>query len=143
MSLSKKMSLDDKKQLYLINKQNELIKMIIRQTNLEKSVVIELLKKYDNNYEKVIEHYICEDSKKESIEKEESYTSKNKGVYTEIRKFMDRASSEYRKKVEQATLREKMYQGHIKNTKNNMTCQENVNSNSKKNDNKDKDISNN
>lgn len=58
MSLSKNITPEEKKTLYLEKKQQALVNMVMRQTNYDEEKTKEKLKEYHNNYELVIKEYM-------------------------------------------------------------------------------------
>ena len=79
------------------NRQEEIIKLVMRQTDYNEEQVKEKLLEWNNNYIKVIKEYINpEFDKKTSI----IYKSRNQGVMTEIRGFMDKVNKDYYRKKE-------------------------------------------
>ncbi len=58
MSLSKNITPEEKKTLYLEKKQQALIKMVMRQTDYDEEKTKEKLKEHHNNYETVIKEYM-------------------------------------------------------------------------------------
>jgi hypothetical protein len=94
MSLSKNITPEEKKTLYLEKKQQALIKMVMRQTDYDEEKTKEKLKEHHNNYETVIKEYMGVDiHKKKTI----NYHSTNQAIYGEIRNMMDNAADNYRK----------------------------------------------
>jgi|TARA_B110000037_G_C17116126_1_gene503801 hypothetical protein len=71
---------------------NAMIDLIQRQTDYNKEMAIEKLKKWNGNYLNVIKEWINPDfnEKKEAISK-----SKNQMIFGEIRNFMDTANRQY------------------------------------------------
>jgi len=94
MSLSKNITPEEKKTLYLEKKQQELIKMVMRQTDYDEEKTKEKLKEHHNNYELVIKEYMGVDIHKK---KTTHYHSTNQAIYGEIRNMMDNAADNYRK----------------------------------------------
>jgi hypothetical protein len=86
-------TLQKRKEEYLKKKQNEIIKLIIRQTGYDAQIAKEKMETWDNNYLDVIKEYINPDFKKKP--KIEKITSINQGVMGEIRHFMDTATKQY------------------------------------------------
>ena len=94
MSLSKNITPEEKKTLYLEKKQQALVNMVMRQTNYDEEKTTEKLKEYHNNYELVIKEYMGVDIHKK---KTTTYHSTNQAIYGEIRNMMDNAADNYRK----------------------------------------------
>lgn len=94
MSLSKNITPEEKKTLYLEKKQQALVNMVMRQTNYDEEKTKEKLKEYHNNYELVIKEYMGVDIHKK---KTTNYHSTNQAIYGEIRNMMDNAADNYRK----------------------------------------------
>ena len=94
MSLSKNITPEEKKALYLEKKQQALIKMVMRQTDYDEEKTKEKLKEHHNNYETVIKEYMGVDIHKK---KTTNYHSTNQAIYGEIRNMMDNAADNYRK----------------------------------------------
>ena len=71
---------------------NAMIDLIQRQTDYDKEIAIEKLKKWNGNYLNVIKEWINPDfnEKKETTSK-----SKNQMIFGEIRNFMDTANRQY------------------------------------------------
>ena len=88
---------DIKKRNIKKTRQEEIIKLVMRQTNYNEEQVEEKLLEWNNNYIKVIKEYINPefDKKKSTI-----YKSRNQGVMTEIRGFMDKVNKDYYRKKE-------------------------------------------
>ena len=74
-------------------KNDEIIKLVMRQTDYDKDKVIEKLKEWDNNYINVIKEYMNPNFQNKKQEKK--FVSKNQQVYGEIRNFMDVANRNY------------------------------------------------
>jgi len=72
---------------------DEIIKLVMRQTDYDKDKVIEKLKEWDNNYINVIKEYMNPNFQNKKQEKK--FVSKNQQVYGEIRNFMDVANRNY------------------------------------------------
>lgn len=87
----------------LDEKENQLIELVLRQTNMEREDVIEKLKKNDFDSIKVIkEHFGIKEKQDNDI------VSVNQQVYREIRGFMDRAAKQYRFSKELEKRKEEM-----------------------------------
>ena len=88
---------DIKKRNIKKTRQEEIIKLVMRQTDYNEEQVKEKLLEWNNNYIKVIKEYINPefDKKKSTI-----YKSRNQGVMTEIRGFMDKVNKDYYRKKE-------------------------------------------
>ena len=71
--------------------QDELIKMVCRQTSYTYHQADDALKKHNNDYMVVIKEFMG------IKEKEKEKKTTNQGVYTEIRKFMDEGSLNFYK----------------------------------------------
>jgi len=88
---------DIKKRAQKAKRQEEIIKLIMRQTNYSKEECETKLLEWKNNYLHVIKEYINPDFYKT---KPKIYNSRNQGVMTEIRGFMDNINKDYYKKKE-------------------------------------------
>jgi len=88
---------DIKKRNKKKTRQEEIINLVMRQTDYNETQVKEKLLEWNNNYIKVIKEYINPefDKKTSTI-----YNSRNKGVMTEIRGFMDKVNKDYYRKKE-------------------------------------------
>mgnify|MGYP001066831034 CR=1 FL=1 len=75
----------------------EIIKLIMRQTDYTEEQCETKLLEWNNNYLNVIKEYINPDFYKK---KPKIYTSRNQGIMTELRGFMDNVNREYYKKKE-------------------------------------------
>ena len=86
---------DIKKRNIKKTRQEEIIKLVMRQTDYNEEQVKEKLLEWNNNYIKVIKEYINPefDKKTSTI-----YKSRNQGVMTEIRGFMDKVNKDYYRK---------------------------------------------
>ena len=71
------------------NGTNEIIDMIMRQTNYTREIIIEKLVFHNNNYENVIREYLFKNKTVLNSENECNKTLQQK-IYTEIRIFMDK-----------------------------------------------------
>ena len=78
---------------------DEIIKLVMRQTDYDKDKVIEKLKEWDNNYINVIKEYMNPNFQNKKQEKK--FVSKNQQVYGEIRNFMDTANAGYLRRKEE------------------------------------------
>ncbi len=78
-------------------RKEEIINMIIRQTDYSSEKVEEKLLEWNNDYIKVIKEYINPNF---NVKKPKVYLSRNQGVMTEIRGFMDNVNKEYYRKKE-------------------------------------------
>ena len=78
-------------------RQEEIIKLVMRQTDYDEETTKQKLSEWNYNYIKVIKEYINPkfDEKSPVI-----YKSRNQGVMTEIRGFMDTINKEYYQKKE-------------------------------------------
>lgn len=83
---------ENKKTKEEIRKQ-EIIKLVMRQTDYSEEKVIERLKHWDNNYLNVIKEYMNPNFQNKIVEKK--FVSKNQKIYGEIRNFMDVANRNY------------------------------------------------
>jgi len=88
---------DIKKRNIKKTRQEEIIKLVMRQTDYNEEQVKEKLLEWNNNYIKVIKEYINPkfDKKTSTV-----YKSRNQGVMTEIRGFMDKVNKDYYRKKE-------------------------------------------
>ena len=88
---------DIKKRNIKKTRQEEIIKLVMRQTDYNEEEVKEKLLEWNNNYIKVIKEYINPkfDKKTSTV-----YKSRNQGVMTEIRGFMDKVNKDYYRKKE-------------------------------------------
>lgn len=75
----------------------EIINLIIRQTDYSREKVKEKLLEWNNDYIKVIKEYINPNF---NVKKPKVYSSRNQGVMSEIRGFMDGVNKEYYRKKE-------------------------------------------
>ena len=82
-------------------REEQIIKLIQRQTNYNRETISEKLEKWDNNYLYVIKEYMNPDFDPNKTKKQKN-NSKNQMVFGEIRSFMDNANKQYlqRKKRE-------------------------------------------
>tara|TARA_Y100000996_G_scaffold346769_1_gene284982 strand:+ start:7262 stop:7660 length:399 start_codon:yes stop_codon:yes gene_type:complete len=80
-------------------RKEEIIKLIMRQTDYTKEQCEEKLLEWNNNYLNVIKEYINPDFYKKQ-QKNRVYNSRNQGIMTEIRGFMDNINKEYYRKKE-------------------------------------------
>lgn len=78
-----------------LNKE-EIIEMVIRQTDGNREEIVQSLELHKYDYMKVIKLFMGIEDKK----KEEKILSLNQQIYKEIRDVMDEASSHYREKQE-------------------------------------------
>lgn len=83
---------ENKKTKEEIRKQ-EIIKLVMRQTDYSEEKVIEKLKQWDNNYINVLKEYMNPNFQNKIVEKK--FVSKNQKIYGEIRNFMDVANRNY------------------------------------------------
>ena len=88
---------DIKKREQKNKRQEEIIKLIMRQTNYTEEQCETKLLEWNNNYLNVIKEYINPDFYKK---KPKTYTSRNQGIMTELRGFMDNINREYYRKKE-------------------------------------------
>ena len=86
--------------------QQELIKMVMRQTDYSEEEAVFKLKEHNNNYMNVIRESlgIKKSNKKDNL------TTINQQIYKEIRGMMDTAANNYRIKQERQKLLEKIYE---------------------------------
>uniref|UniRef100_A0A6C0KGN8 Uncharacterized protein n=1 Tax=viral metagenome TaxID=1070528 RepID=A0A6C0KGN8_9ZZZZ len=98
------MTNDELKQKVCDIRNNQIIELIIRQTDYTKEEVIERLKKNNNNYLLVIKEYMTDDK---VIEHHEEKKSVNQNIYSNIRNFLD---DNIKEKAHQAQLQNKMKQ---------------------------------
>ena len=144
MSLSKNLTPEQKKTLYLENKQKELIKMVMRQTDYSEEKTKEKLKEHNNNYETVIKEYMGVDINEK---KKTTYNSTNQAIYGEIRNLMDNAADNYRKLKEIEEKRQKYLEKmrlYMEANKNKQDVSNNdVNNNDVNNNDVNNDLSNN
>ena len=96
---------DIKRNAMLKKRREEIIKLVMRQTNYTKDETIEKLEVWNNNYINVIKEYINPAFKEK---KEKKYLSTNQGVMTEIRGFMDKINKDYRFRKEKAEYYNKL-----------------------------------
>ena len=75
-------------------REEEIIKLVQRQTNYDEDTVKEKLKEHNNNYINVIKEYIVGTTKKEET-KEEIKKSVNQQIFGEIRGFMDDVNKKF------------------------------------------------
>ena len=83
---------ENKKTKEEIRKQ-EIIKLVMRQTDYSEEKVIEKLQLWNNNYLNVIKEYMNPNFQNKIVEKK--FVSKNQKIYGEIRNFMDVANRNY------------------------------------------------
>ena len=76
------------------NRKEEIIKLIIRQTNYDTKTIEQKMKEHDNNYINVIKEYVVGTIKTEK-NKEEIKKSVNQQIFGEIRGFMDNVNTQY------------------------------------------------
>lgn len=81
------------------------IEIIERQTDLNRIQIIELLKKYDDNVEKVIRHYL-NNGKQEINNNNKKNNSLNQRIFGEIRDYMDNVMDLYNKRKKNAENKE-------------------------------------
>ncbi len=78
-----------------MSNKNELVKLIMSQTNYDRDLALQKLEEWDNNYINVIKEYLNPNFQKK---KEKKKLSNNQKIITSIRNFMDKASINYEKK---------------------------------------------
>jgi len=74
-------------------KQNEVVKLIMRHTNYDKKIALSKLEQHNNNIENIIREYMKIPIK--TVEPRELKTT-NQTIYNEFRTFLDDASKNYR-----------------------------------------------
>lgn len=84
-------------------KEEQIINVVLNQTNMERETAIQMLEENDFNSIKVIRQHF---GIKEKKEKKEDVVNVNQQVYKEIRNLMDTASKQYRIKKELEERRE-------------------------------------
>lgn len=101
-------------------REEQIIKLIQRQTDYNRETIGEKLEKWDNNYLYVIKEYMNPDFDPNK-KKEEKKNSKNQMVFGEIRTFMDTANKQYlqRKKREEIEKgrQQQLYMRYLKQKK--------------------------
>ena len=90
---------DIKKRKQIEKRKEEIIKLVMRQTNYTRKESEERLMEWNNNYINVIKEYI---NPKFNEKKPKIYKSTNQGVLTEIRGFMDKIDKSYRIRKERS-----------------------------------------
>ena len=81
------------------SREEEIIKLVQRQTNYDEETVKEKLKEHNNNYINVIKEYVIGTTKQTEV-KEEIKKSVNQQIFGEIRGFMDDVNKNFeRRKV--------------------------------------------
>ena len=88
---------DIKKREQKNKRHEEIIKLIMRQTDYNEEQCESKLLEWNNNYLNVIKEYINPDFYKK---KPKIYNSRNQGIMTELRGFMDNINREYYRKKE-------------------------------------------
>ncbi len=108
---AKNMTNEELKQKVYDIRNNQIVEMIIRQTDYTKEEAIEKLKKHNNNYLQVLKEYM---NYEKVTEKKEESKSLNQNIYSNIRNFLDdsikekaRQSQIYNKIKEQKEAYEK------------------------------------
>ena len=116
MSDNNVINIEDKEDITKRTKKNirqeEIIKLIMRQTNYTEEESKAKLLEWNNNYLNVIKEYINPDfhNKKTKV-----YKSRNQGIMTEIRGFMDTINKEYYRKKDAAERYKKyLSENHFK-----------------------------
>jgi hypothetical protein len=78
-----------------MSNKNELVKLIMNQTNYDRDLALQKLEEWDDNYINVIKEYLNPNFQNK---KEKKKLSNNQKIITSIRNFMDKASINYEKK---------------------------------------------
>ena len=78
----------------MVDNNEELVEIVLRQTTLSRDEVIERLEKNENNYVKVIEEFMGINKNKQK-----NNLTLNQQIYKEIRTVMDNASNNFRNNV--------------------------------------------
>ena len=78
-------------------RQEEIIKLVLRQTDYDRETVISKLEHWNNNYLNVIKEYMNPNFNPEK-KQEKKFASSNQQVFGEIRTFMDNANKQYYKR---------------------------------------------
>ena len=102
-------SADIKRREQKNKRHEEIIKLIMRQTDYTKEKCESKLLEWNNNYLNVIKEYINPDFYKK---KPKIYNSRNQGIMTELRGFMDNINRDYYKKKEAAERYKKFLEQH-------------------------------
>lgn len=101
-------------------RQEEIIKLVLRQTDYDRENVLKKLEKWDNNYLYVIKEYMNPNFNP-SKKQEKKFSSNNQQVFGEIRSFMDNANKQYykRKKQEEKNkqIQQALYLRYLKQQK--------------------------
>lgn len=88
---AKNMTNEELKQKVSDIRNNQIVEMIIRQTDYTKEEAIEKLKKHNNNYLQVLKEYMNDEK---VTEKKEESKSLNQNIYSNIRNFLDNSIKE-------------------------------------------------
>lgn len=78
-----------------MSNKNELVKLIMSQTNYDRDLALQKLEEWDDNYINVIKEYLNPNFQNK---KEKKKLSNNQKIITSIRNFMDKASINYERK---------------------------------------------
>ena len=78
-----------------MSNKNELVKLIMSQTNYDRDLALQKLEEWNNNYINVIKEYLNPNFQKTNDKKK---LSNNQKIITSIRNFMDKASINYEKR---------------------------------------------
>jgi len=78
-----------------MSNKNELVKLIMSQTNYDRDLALQKLEEWNNNYINVIKEYLNPNFQKTNEKKK---LSNNQKIITSIRNFMDKASINYEKR---------------------------------------------
>lgn len=78
-----------------MSNKNELVKLIMNQTNYDRDLALQKLEEWDDNYINVIKEYLNPNFQNK---KEKKKLSNNQKIITSIRNFMDKASINYERK---------------------------------------------
>ena len=78
----------------MVDNNEELVEIVLRQTTLSRDEVIERLEKNENNYVKVIEEFMGINKNKQK-----NNLTLNQQIYKEIRTAMDGAANNFRNNV--------------------------------------------
>ena len=109
---------DIKKRKQKNKRHEEIIKLIMRQTDYTEEQCESKLLEWNNNYLNVIKEYINPDFYKK---KPKIYSSRKQGIMTELRGFMDNINRDYYRKKEAAERYKKfLEQQHFRNQSRNI-----------------------
>ena len=101
------------RQQQLKTRQEEIINLVMRQTDYDRVTILEKIKKWNGNYLYVIKEYMNPNFNP-TKKKEKKFVSNNQKVFGEIRNFMDIANKNYERRKAIGEKKKELYAKYIK-----------------------------